>query len=63
MTAEQKRKALDEVIERMAEAEDVAEVKRLDDKGYEYARGSNDRKDALRAAKQAAISRIQAVAQ
>lgn len=58
MTADRKRAQLDQIIEQMSEATDASEISNLYDRGYEYAVGSNSRKNELRSARDIALARV-----
>lgn len=63
MNARQMGQKVSEYVERMMEAAndgDVGTIEELNEKGYEYARGSNARKDELRDGYNAALAKVAA---
>jgi len=60
MNAQQKKEAVQKAINALAEAQSVEEIEEIVERGYEAARGSNDRKEALWAAEKAAKDRLSA---
>lgn len=64
MNANQKQNKVDAAIETMmelAEAKDARGIEKMNEWGYEYARGSNSRKDELEAGYRAALKRVEAI--
>jgi hypothetical protein len=58
MNAKQKREAVEKAIQQMTEINDLKELHRTYNAGYEAARGSNDRKEQLENAFREAQLRI-----
>lgn len=58
MTADQKENALNDILARMEEADSLSELESLYDEGYEYAKGSNSRKDKLKEVFNEEVSRF-----